>query len=88
MSNYPYSQAVGNLMHAIVNSRPDCAYTVTNLVNTCPIHDILIGKVLKESYNILMAFSILVLNINAAKVAIFYKVFKCQLDRQIEIIAA
>lgn len=27
----PYSHAVGSLMHAIVNSRPDIAYSVTNL---------------------------------------------------------
>jgi hypothetical protein len=26
-----YSQIVGNLMHAIVNTRPDCAYTINSL---------------------------------------------------------
>ena len=28
---YPNSQVVGSLMHAIVNSRPDCAYAVSSL---------------------------------------------------------
>ncbi len=28
---YPYFQLVGSLMHAIVNSRPDCAYVVNSL---------------------------------------------------------
>ena len=28
---YPYSQVDGSLMHAIVNSRPDCAYAVSSL---------------------------------------------------------
>lgn len=39
---YPYSQIVGSLMHACVNSRPDCAYPVNSLAqyltNPGPTH--------------------------------------------------
>ncbi len=31
MISYPYFQVVGNLMHAIMNSRLDCAFTINNL---------------------------------------------------------
>ena len=31
VSSFPYSQLVGSLMHAQVNSRPDCAYTINSL---------------------------------------------------------
>lgn len=30
-SPYHYSQIIGNLMHAIVNSKQDCVYVVNNL---------------------------------------------------------
>lgn len=42
LSDYLYSQVVGNLMHAIVNSRPDCVYAINNLAQylskSKPIH--------------------------------------------------
>ncbi len=31
MYPYPYSQLVRNFMHAIVNSRSDCAFTICSL---------------------------------------------------------
>jgi hypothetical protein len=31
MFSYPYSQVVGSLMHAIINSQPNCAFTISNL---------------------------------------------------------
>ncbi len=31
ISPYPYSQIVGNLMHVIVNHKPNCAYVVNSL---------------------------------------------------------
>lgn len=31
MSSYPYSQAMGSLMHAIINCQPNYAFTISNL---------------------------------------------------------
>jgi hypothetical protein len=31
MSSYPYSQPMGSLMHAIINSQPNCSFIISNL---------------------------------------------------------
>jgi hypothetical protein len=55
MFSYPYSQAMGSLMHAIINCQPVVLSLLAILPNTCLILAFYIGKALNECCGILKA---------------------------------
>ncbi len=52
MDKYPYLKMVGSLIHSIVNSRLDCAFSINNLHIIFPMQEMCKFKLLKILCNI------------------------------------